>query len=840
MASTSTLILYVESGYVEGDLGSNPYVTKTQVLDVELNTEDSIVIGAAEVSGVAVGTPQSDNSDVAGVAERIIVAEGTIVTEQSDLVGVAERIIVSEEATLDTDTSTVVGSGGRIVNATGVLVDQGSVVAGVAEREVEDNELTQALTVTDTQVDGVAERIITSSGNLVVDDPSVVLGTAEGIKVATDGIAQVDDSQVTAVVQRTVHGIDTTLQAQVSEITGVAERTVVDAETDTTVSESDVNGSAGRTVNGTGDGQAQESIVSGVAERTINSVEADLTAEEVGVIVVAGDAERKVITQVSAVVVDSNSEVEVTVKRTVHGIDATPQAQVSEITGVAERTVVGSGVLVDDSSTIDANAERVLSASGVEQAQISLVSGVAERIIDDEDQLDLDLNSDPSTVTGVAERTIVVVGSTPPQTITYTVTNSGSGAYLIDGVANAPLEFKRGWTYVFNVNASGHPFWINSVSGTGTGNAYNDGVTNNGTQNGTITFVVPDDAPDSLFYNCQFHASMQGTISVGASNVATLVADQSEILSTANVGRLTSPELNTVSSTLAGTAERVIDDEDQLDLDLNAGPSTINGLAQRSINGAGVVQSQQSVTAGDAERVIDDEDQLDLDLNTGPSTVNGLAERVITSTGTLVDNSNLVSGEALRAINVSGIEQIDDSSVSGVAERTIVTQQGIEQVDNSEVVAVVKRTVHSIEADLTAEEVGVSVVTGDGERELISVPAAFKPTDNNEVSGVAEREIRSAVNIKAQTSVVIGVGVVTRVVLSTPIKQIDHEVDGLAERIIVGAGDVKAGDSKLNVEAEIILDSAYVPLLKCITVRKPATRVIMCRLGTKYQRSVND
>ena len=79
MASTSTLILYVESGYVEGDLGSNPYVTKTQVLDVELNTEDSIVTGAAELSGVAVGTPQSDNSDVAGVAERIIVAEGTIV-----------------------------------------------------------------------------------------------------------------------------------------------------------------------------------------------------------------------------------------------------------------------------------------------------------------------------------------------------------------------------------------------------------------------------------------------------------------------------------------------------------------------------------------------------------------------------------------------------------------------------------------------------------------------------------------------------------------------------------------------------------------------------------------
>jgi hypothetical protein len=731
LASSCTLELYVEAGYVEGD-----YVTQKQICVVELNTDDSTLTGIAEVSGVGSGSVQTDNSDVDGIAARIITGTGSLTVDSSNASGVAEREVETNELDqeLTTGPSTIVGTVDRtVVINSGIAQGEGSEVDGSAGRTVTIQSI--ALQVQDTTVAGDAERIITSSGNLVVDNPSVVLGTAEVVKVVVGGIAQVDDSQVTAVVQRTVHDTDTNTQAQVSEITGVAERIVVDGETDLTVSESEVDGSGGRTINGTGVDQAQESIVSGTAERTINSIEADLTAEEVGVIVVAGDAERKVITQVSAIDRVSDSLVDATVKRSVFGIDATPQAQVSEITGVAERTVVGSGVLVDGNSTIDAIAERVLSASGVEQAQTSSVSGIAERIIDDEEQLDLNINSDPSTVTGVAERTVVVVGS---------------------------------------------------------------------------------------------------------GNIATLVADQSEILSTANIGRLTSVELNTVSSTLAGTAERVIDDEDQLDLDLNSGPSTVGGVVYITSNGAGTLQSQQSVLSGIAERIIDDEGQLDLDVNSGPSTIDGLAERVITSTATLVDNSNLVTGEALRAITVSGISQVDDSNVSGVAERTIVTEQGIEQVDNSEVVAVVKRTVHSIEADLTAEEVGVSVVAGDGEREVISIPAAFKPTDNNEVSGVAEREIRSAVNIKAQTSVVVGAGIVTRVVLSSPIKQTAHEVDGLAERIIVGEGDLHAGDSTLiDVEAEIILDSAYIPTLKCITVRKPTTRIIMCRLGTKYQRIIN-
>jgi hypothetical protein len=97
----------------------------------------------------------------------------------------------------------------------------------------------------------------------------------------------------------------------------------------------------------------------------------------------------------------------------------------------------------------------------------------------------------------------------------YTVTNSGSTAYVIDGANDPALFLLRGFTYTFNVNASGHPFWIKTAQTTGTGDSYTSGVTNNGAQSGTITFSVPFNAPNTLYYICQFHSAMVGTITIG-------------------------------------------------------------------------------------------------------------------------------------------------------------------------------------------------------------------------------------------------------------------------------------------------------------------------------------
>lgn len=97
---------------------------------------------------------------------------------------------------------------------------------------------------------------------------------------------------------------------------------------------------------------------------------------------------------------------------------------------------------------------------------------------------------------------------------TYVVTNSGASSYTINGSANPALNLLRGFTYYFSVSASGHPFWIKTAQVTGTGSAYSSGVTNNGVDTGVVSFQVPLDAPSTLYYICQFHGSMTGTLNI--------------------------------------------------------------------------------------------------------------------------------------------------------------------------------------------------------------------------------------------------------------------------------------------------------------------------------------
>ena len=97
----------------------------------------------------------------------------------------------------------------------------------------------------------------------------------------------------------------------------------------------------------------------------------------------------------------------------------------------------------------------------------------------------------------------------------YQVSNNGASNYIIDGASNPALTLVRGRKYFFTVNASGHPFWIQTTgSGYVSGDAYSTGVTNNGTQVGGVEFTVDATAPNTLYYQCQFHAGMVGTINI--------------------------------------------------------------------------------------------------------------------------------------------------------------------------------------------------------------------------------------------------------------------------------------------------------------------------------------
>ena len=105
---------------------------------------------------------------------------------------------------------------------------------------------------------------------------------------------------------------------------------------------------------------------------------------------------------------------------------------------------------------------------------------------------------------------------------TIQVQNVGASDYKFTAeglTGNDPtLTLVRGKTYEFDVTAGGHPFWIKTSQGTGSSNQYNEGITNNGASNGKLTFTVSDDAPSTLYYNCQFHGSMTGVINIVDSN----------------------------------------------------------------------------------------------------------------------------------------------------------------------------------------------------------------------------------------------------------------------------------------------------------------------------------
>lgn len=97
--------------------------------------------------------------------------------------------------------------------------------------------------------------------------------------------------------------------------------------------------------------------------------------------------------------------------------------------------------------------------------------------------------------------------------------SNGTSDYTFTGVGftateNDPdLYLARGNTYQFVNESGGHPFRIQSTQNGSTGAAYGSGVINNdGASGSTITFEVPFNAPDTLYYQCTSHTGMGGTI----------------------------------------------------------------------------------------------------------------------------------------------------------------------------------------------------------------------------------------------------------------------------------------------------------------------------------------
>ena len=90
------------------------------------------------------------------------------------------------------------------------------------------------------------------------------------------------------------------------------------------------------------------------------------------------------------------------------------------------------------------------------------------------------------------------------------------GIGFTQNVDNPTIYLQRGQNYKFVVDAGGFPFYIKTEPTADLLNQFNRGVVNNGAQVGIITFKVPFDAPNQLFYQASNIAGMGGTIFVGS------------------------------------------------------------------------------------------------------------------------------------------------------------------------------------------------------------------------------------------------------------------------------------------------------------------------------------
>ena len=127
--------------------------------------------------------------------------------------------------------------------------------------------------------------------------------------------------------------------------------------------------------------------------------------------------------------------------------------------------------------------------------------------------------TDAASNTTSIGRIVNVNAAVSAETYTINVTASNESDYTLSGAdrngnvtGNDPsVTIKVGDTIDFAVDASGHPFYLKTVQGTGTSDLIS-GVTNNGATNGTVSWIPT--VTGTYYYQCSLHNGMYGTITV--------------------------------------------------------------------------------------------------------------------------------------------------------------------------------------------------------------------------------------------------------------------------------------------------------------------------------------
>ncbi len=181
--------------------------------------------------------------------------------------------------------------------------------------------------------------------------------------------------------------------------------------------------------------------------------------------------------------------------------------------------------ILDENASVSAHTD--VNTTGIADGYILQFSSAQGRFNAVANTSSINDLSDVTVASLLKGQTLVYTGANFVQSNTpvsmFTVTAPDSSRYQFDGAGfpegtsgdNPTIFLKKGQTYYFRNTSSGHPFRIQSTTGT-SGTVYNDGVTDNNASgpNGVVVFHVPMDAPGTLYYQCSSHGAMQGTITI--------------------------------------------------------------------------------------------------------------------------------------------------------------------------------------------------------------------------------------------------------------------------------------------------------------------------------------
>jgi hypothetical protein len=320
-----------------------------------------------------------------------------------------------------------------------------------------------------------------------------------------------------------------------------------------------------------------------------------------------------------------------------------------------------------------------------------------------------------------------------------------TGPGLTGAESDPPLYLIRGQSYRFTSTLGAtHPFRIQSTPNGSTGTQYNDGITNNDLQNGTLVWDVQFDAPKILYYQCTNHGNMGGPIYIlGEDEVSPSYTDVNVSGAlTVSQGRIQANAASNLrfGNVAAGSGSgRNIAIGDQVLVSLSGGSGRNIGIGELSYYDTTTGQynigigerAGQKVSTGSYNVILGayDGNSVNLDIRTSSNNVviadgEGNIRQYINSSGnvgiktTVVTEALTVAGiisatsfyGTLNAGQLTGaLPALDGSALTGVS----AVGSGIEVKDNGSAVGAAATVDFSTGLDVSAVSAGVVTITAD-------------------------------------------------------------------------------------------------------------------------------